>query len=272
MATYIVGDIQGCAVELEKLLRKCNFDCRHDQLWLVGDLVGRGPHSLETLRLLRSLGDAVVAVLGNHDLHLLAISEGIRDAKPKDKLDALLAAPDFGNHIDWLRQQPLLIKHPQHQFVMVHAGLPPQWGLPIAEQMAQAVSEVIRSPNRALPLLQQMYNNEPALWSASLTDIEQLRFTINALTRMRYCYADGALDMTCKSPLGEQRKGLIPWFKLRQTYLDPPLLFGHWAALMGKTKSEQYIGLDTGCVWGNHLSMLRWEDRKLYKQRAITRK
>ncbi|MDO6499826.1 symmetrical bis(5'-nucleosyl)-tetraphosphatase [Photobacterium sanguinicancri] len=260
MATYLVGDIQGCLDDLRYLLDQAQFNPLNDELWLAGDLVARGPQSLETLRFVKNLGKSATTVLGNHDLHLLAVAEGIAKCKAKDKTQAILDADDSQELLEWLRQQPLLAEHPKYSFVMVHAGIPVQWDLEQVQQQARRVEAVLQS-DRYLWLLKNMYGDGPNQWSASLTELEQLRFTINALTRMRFCYPDGKLDMDCKLSPGEADIGeLMPWFQLpRAKQLNKKIIFGHWAALMGY-EDEQVIGLDTGCVWGNSMTLLRWED------------
>ncbi len=260
MATYLVGDIQGCLDDLLSLLDQAQFHPNHDELWLAGDLVARGPQSLETLRFVKSLGKSAITVLGNHDLHLLAVAEGIARCKAKDKTQAILDADDSQELLEWLRQQPLLAEHPKYSFVMAHAGIPAQWDLTQAHQQARHVESILQS-KRYLWLLQNMYGDGPELWSDSLNELEQLRFTINAFTRMRFCSPDGRLDMACKLSPGVAGIGeLVPWFQLpRDKPLGKKIIFGHWAALMGH-EDEQVIGLDTGCVWGNSMTLLRWDD------------
>ncbi len=267
MATYLVGDLHGCLEELKSLLKQVAFSPEKDQLWIVGDLVARGAHSLETLRFVKALGDAAKVVLGNHDLHLLAISLGIHQAKPKDKTLPILAAEDRESLLDWLRHQPLLQEH--DEFVMCHAGISPQWDLVQARACAQEVEAVLRS-ERWPWLLEQMYSNSPDAWSTDLTGIERYRYIINAYTRMRFCFPDGRLDMACKLPPQEvSEEELLPWFKLHhRVNLDKPVIFGHWAALEG-IQSSTIIGLDTGCVWGGKMTMLRWEDQTYFEQAAI---
>ncbi|HIF9077629.1 TPA: symmetrical bis(5'-nucleosyl)-tetraphosphatase [Photobacterium damselae] len=264
MATYIVGDIQGCFDDLEKLLQQVQFDANTDELWLAGDLVARGPKSLQTLRFVKVLGNAATIVLGNHDLHLLAVANGIAKAKSKDKIHDIFTAPDGEELLNWLRMQPILAEHPQHNFVMVHAGITPQWSLEQARTQARHVESVLQS-DRYLWLLTNMYGDGPNLWQDNLTELEQLRFTINNFTRMRFCYPDGRLDMACKEgPDSQSVTELKPWFDIpRLTPIEKTILFGHWAALMGH-QDEHCIGLDTGCVWGNSLTMMRWEDKAFF--------
>ncbi|GAJ69772.1 LOW QUALITY PROTEIN: bis(5'-nucleosyl)-tetraphosphatase [Vibrio sp. JCM 18904] len=249
MATYIVGDIQGCFDELQRLLEKVSFSAKKDQLWLAGDLVARGPKSLETLRFVKSLGASAIVVLGNHDLHLLAVAHGIKKVKDKDRTAPIFTAPlDKEELLTWLAQQPLLAEH--DEFVMCHAGISPQWNLKTARKCAREVERIIQSEE--LPwLLKNMYSNQPDSWDDSLQGLDRYRYIINAFTRMRFCFPDGRLDMDCKLP-PQQVSGneLIPWFEVpKRIHLNKAVLFGHWAALQGYMNNE-VIGLDTGCVWG----------------------
>ncbi|WP_117235787.1 bis(5'-nucleosyl)-tetraphosphatase (symmetrical) ApaH [Vibrio maerlii] len=268
MANYIVGDIQGCFDELQLLLQQANFQPQKDTLWIAGDLVARGPKSLETLRFVKSLGASARPVLGNHDLHLLAVSEGIHRVKDKDKTAAIFSAPDRDELLTWLRQQPLLAEH--DDFVMCHAGISPQWGLNTAKACAQEIEALLRSSEWQW-LIKEMYGNGPDYWDESLTGIERYRYIINAYTRMRFVFEDGRLDFKCKLPPEEVASDeLLPWFSLpNRTSLEKIVLFGHWAALMG-TESHNVIGLDTGCVWGGHLTMLRWEDKQYFEQKSLS--
>ncbi|WP_428772864.1 bis(5'-nucleosyl)-tetraphosphatase (symmetrical) ApaH [Vibrio sp.] len=268
MATYLVGDIQGCLDELQLLLKRVEFDPSHDQLWIAGDLVARGPKSLQTLRFIKSLGDNAHVVLGNHDLHLLAVSLGIHKVKAKDKTAAIFAAEDKQSLLDWLRQQPLLAEH--DDFVLCHAGISPIWKLKQARAAAREVEQVLRS-DRWQWLIRHMYSNSPDQWHNDLDGIARYRYIINAFTRMRFCHPDGRLDMLCKLPPAEVNpKLLTPWFScpVRQT-LKKTVVFGHWAALDGY-QDKDVIGLDTGCVWGGTMTMLRWEDRRYFVQPALT--
>lgn len=267
MANYIVGDIQGCFDELQLLLNKANFDPRHDTIWFAGDLVARGPKSLETLRFVKSLGTAAMTVLGNHDLHLLAVSLGIHPQKKKDRTLPIFSAPDRNELLDWLRQQPLLAEH--EEFVVCHAGISPQWDLKQARAASKEIEEKLQSKNWT-SLIEQMYANSPDYWSDDLQGVERSRYIINAFTRMRFCSTDGRLDMLCKLPPQEiTSEKLIPWFKLKQRVkLKKTILFGHWAALSG-FENKHVIGLDTGCVWGGTLTMLRWEDKTFFSQQSL---
>lgn len=267
MANYIVGDPQGCFKELERLLEKAQFDRNQDTLWIAGDLVARGPDSLAVLRFAKSHQECVKIVLGNHDLHLLAVANGVHKIKDKDRTRPILEAPDRDELLDWLRHQPLMQEHPE--FVVCHAGISPLWDLNTARKGAELVQHALTGPDWKA-LLTKMYDNQPALWDESLTGYPRLRYVINAFTRMRFCYQDGGLDMACKMPPAELTdSSLIPWFRLPQRVsLNKTVLFGHWAALDGYQDSN-VIGLDTGCVWGGSLTMLRWEDKRYFEQAAL---
>lgn len=270
MAIYIVGDVQGCFAELSDLLKQANFSPECDELWLTGDLVARGPDSLETLLFLYGMGDCVKAVLGNHDLHLLAIYYGIRQAKPNDKLEQLLKSAHIDKLINWLRQQPLLREFPDNSSVMTHAGISPQWTISQAKLQANFVEQRLAGDDCSY-WLKHMYGASPNSWKNVKTEIEQFRFSVNALTRMRFCFEDGSLEFKHKAANADDNIKLKPWFDLLT--LDKPctIYFGHWAALLGNTNKKQVVALDTGCVWGNHMTMLRWSDKKRFVAPAITR-
>ncbi|MEI6897812.1 MAG: symmetrical bis(5'-nucleosyl)-tetraphosphatase [Psychromonas sp.] len=264
MATYIVGDIQGCCDELQQLLGLANFDKHQDELWITGDLVARGPKSLQTLRFVKSLGDHAKVILGNHDLHLLATWQGIHHPKKNDKLAPLLSALDCDELLHWLRMQPLLLRHPEFDFVMVHAGISPQWTIKQAESLAIEVEQQLQGKNFKT-VLKNMYGAQPNSWSDTLTGNERTRFIINAFTRMRYCFLDGALEFKNKlSPQQTDKTIMKPWFEIKSLDKSSPILFGHWAALLGKVNQKGLYALDTGCVWGNSLTMIRWQDKKIF--------
>ncbi len=268
MALYIVGDIQGCFDELQALLAQVQFDQSIDQLWLAGDLVARGPKSLETLRFIKGLGDSANFVLGNHDLHLLAVHAGIRRSKPQDKLQTLINAPDFDELMDWLAGYPVLLALPKDTGYLSHAGMNPQWTEEQAIKSAQFVHERVSGPNRKA-WLEIMYGEKPNTWSDVTTEQEHFRFAVNSFTRMRYCYKDGSLDFACKERPENSPKILKPWFELCSDSILSSWVFGHWAALMGEHEKENLYALDTGCVWGNYLTMIRWEDKRIFTQNAI---
>ncbi len=256
MAVYAIGDIQGCYDPLQRLLDVLHFDPATDSLWLVGDLVNRGPQSVEVLRLVRGLGARAVAVLGNHDLTLLAVAAGQVKPKRKDTFHSILDAPDRDELLDWLRYCPLLHHDPAIGFTMVHAGLPPQWDLALAQRSAAELEAILRS-TRCAEFLGRMFGSEPRRWRDDLSGDDRLRFTVNALTRMRFCTTDGALSLSEKGPPGSQRKGLLPWFAVPgRRNADLNIVFGHWASL-GYYRAPGIYALDSGCVWGNHLTAIR---------------
>ncbi|MCX8957527.1 bis(5'-nucleosyl)-tetraphosphatase (symmetrical) ApaH [Erwinia psidii] len=268
MSTYLIGDIHGCYDELQSLLQQVAFDPSYDTLWLTGDVVARGPASLEVLRFVHSLGDAVRMVLGNHDLHLLAVFAGISRNKPKDRLTALLEADDADVLINWLRRQPLLQVDREKKLVMAHAGITPQWDLETALSCAREVESVLASGTYPL-FLDAMYGDMPNNWSEELTGLARLRFSTNALTRMRYCFPGGQLDMICKDTPDSAPTPLKPWFNIPGPVAsDNTIVFGHWASLEGKGTPEGILALDTGCCWGGALTMLRWEDQRWFTQPA----
>jgi len=270
MATYFVGDIQGCFDDLQHLLQQANFDPRQDKLWLTGDLVARGPKSLETLRFVKQLGPAAVTVLGNHDLHLLAIDAGLAKLNSRDKTQAIFAAEDKDELLLWLRQQPLLAYHDVFNIIMVHAGISPQWTQQQAKYYAEEVNMKLRGDDYQA-LLENMYGAQPDYWREELQGFDRLRFIINAFTRMRFCAPDGQLEFHNKhSPTTNNNQQHIPWYEVAGTHLDGAhVIFGHWAALEGSCSHENATTLDTGCVWGNSLTMLRWEDKAVFSVPCI---
>ncbi len=269
MATYFVGDLQGCYDELQRLLETVNFDTALDRLYLVGDLVARGDKSLECLRFVKSLGSSAQTVLGNHDLHLISTALGIKKIKIKDRVQAIFDATDFMELIDWLRHQPLLIHNKEQNWLMSHAGISPQWDLITAKQCAKEVETVLQQGDFH-GLLTQMYDQEPRFWQDSLTGIDRLRYIINAFTRMRFCESDGSLDFDCKLPPQQAPESLRPWFQLANPlYNQTNVIFGHWASLVDYPTPANIFALDTGCVWNNRMTMLRWEDKQLFIQPAL---
>ena len=260
MATYALGDLQGCYRELCQLLEKVGFS-DGDRLWLCGDLVNRGPHSLETLRLVKSLGERARVVLGNHDLHLLAVAWQGEKKSRKDTLDAILTAADRDELLGWLARQPLLHHDPELGYAMVHAGLPPIWTLPQALDYAGEVEAVLRGP-RARAFFEHMYGNEPNRWDETLTGWGRLRLITNYLTRIRFCDARGTLELKTKGGIEAPPSGFAPWYSFpERKSADTPILFGHWASLEGCADATNVFALDTGCVWGGRLTALRLEDR-----------
>lgn len=267
MAIYFIGDVQGCFSELQAILKQANFCPKSDQLWLAGDLVARGPDSLQTLRYVKSLGTSAKVVLGNHDLHLLAIHAGIKKAKPSDQLSQLLAAPDLDELMDWLARQPLIQKMPNEHVYMSHAGLPPGWSAEQAIEQAELVHQVLSAQDRKR-WLKIMYSELPRQWCLAQSQEEKFRFTINALTRMRYCDIDHALEFSCKVASDLAPENIKPWYELSENIHHYSWVFGHWASLMGQCPLPNVYALDTGCVWGGHLSLLRWHDKKLFTEPA----
>lgn len=257
MSVYAIGDVQGCHSELERLLDALRFDPAADRLWFAGDLVNRGPGSLEVLRLARSLGDAAVTVLGNHDLHLLALAE--TDAPEPRKYDTLrpvLEASDAGELLDWLRGRPLLHYDAELDWLMIHAGLPPQWDLETAGACAREVETALRG-EMCRKYLKRMYGDRPRRWRASLTGTRRLRFITNCLTRLRYCDVEGRIDLQPTGAPGTQPKHLMPWFRVPGRKSEGlHIVCGHWAA-MGLVEEGGVHAIDTGCVWGGRLTALR---------------
>ena len=271
MATYAIGDIQGCYDELQALLTLIQYKPGQDQLWLAGDLINRGPKSLEVLRF-ASQTPNVICVLGNHDLHLLALAHGLFPEHKSHTLDAILNAHDRQQLIDWLRRRPLLHHDPHLNYTMVHAGMAPQWTLAQAQQHAEEVEKVLRSDHYP-ELLAHMYGNHPALWDDNLTGWPRLRLIINYFTRMRFCEADGGLDMHEKGTLDKANTTKTPWFLMpSRANKDINIIFGHWAALLRKgdkvlssdSLAPHLYALDGGCVWGGNLIAMRLEDRQFF--------
>ncbi|HUS25550.1 MAG TPA: symmetrical bis(5'-nucleosyl)-tetraphosphatase [Candidatus Binatia bacterium] len=260
MATYAIGDVQGCFDELQRLLDAVRFDPSADRLWFTGDLVNRGPKSLEVLRFVRGLGQRAVSVLGNHDLHLAAAARSGR-VRPRDTFQDVLAAPDREELIAWLLAQPLL--HAADGFLLVHAGLAPDWDESQALACAAEVQAMLRSPQADAFLGGEMYGDQPDRWSARLRGVERLRFCINCFTRMRFITPEGRLDLKPKGA-PHDAAGLRPWFAA-PSQRRSTVLFGHWSAL-GRVAWPEWRawGLDTGCVWGRQLTALRLEDRQLF--------
>lgn len=253
MAIYAIGDIQGCFDELLRLLDVIAFDSSQDQLWFAGDLVNRGPKSLETLRFVKSLGSSALSVLGNHDMHLLAASCS-KNYQKRDSLTPILDAPDRQELIDWLRHQPFF--HHNDDYCLVHAGLPPQWDFAKTKKMAVTAERVLRRPDYA-HFLKQMYGDKPNLWSDELKGIARLRFIINCFTRMRYCDDEGRLDFAHSGAIGTQPDNLYPWFELPQRKtIHQRIIFGHWSTL-GYYEGFNCYAIDTGCLWGGQLTALK---------------
>jgi bis(5'-nucleosyl)-tetraphosphatase (symmetrical) len=256
MATYAIGDIQGCFDELQALLEKVKF-AKRDRVWFVGDLVNRGPKSLEVLRFVRDLGERAVVVLGNHDLHLVTQHEGFAKPRKDDTFTDVLDASDRRALVDWLRTRPLM--HTEGDYAMVHAGLLPQWSVTKALELSREVEAALRGPDYR-SFLANMYGSKPDEWRDDLKGWDRLRVIVNAMTRMRFCTPEGKMDFQAKG--SKAPKGLRPWFDVRPKEKQR-LVFGHWSAL-GLKVTERLAGLDSGCVWGGKLTALRLEDRTLH--------
>lgn len=266
MTTYAVGDIQGCLAPLQRLLQRVDFSPSRDCLWLTGDLVNRGPQSLETLRFVRDLGNSAISVLGNHDLHLLAVAYNIERMKKADTLQPILDAPDRSDLTDWLRQQKLIHHDAGRKTTMVHAGIPPQWTLEKALKRAAEVEQVLRDDALLIPYLDGMYGNQPAKWDKDLHGIPRLRLITNYFTRMRFCKADGTLNLEVKEGLENAPAGFAPWFNHRNRKTRGcRIVFGHWAALEGQCDEPNVFALDTGCVWGNTMTLMNLDTEELYR-------
>lgn len=262
MSTYAIGDVQGCYDELRRLLDAFAFDAGRDRLWFVGDLVNRGPQSLETLRFIRSLGSAATVVLGNHDLHLIVTAAGHGRPHAEDTLASVLAAPDRDELLDWLRCRPLL--HVEGGHVLVHAGLLPGWSVGFAAVLAGEVHRALVADDHAA-FLADMWGNQPDAWRDDLRGWDRLRVIVNAMTRLRFCTPAGRMELGRKGPPGSAPPGTLPWFAAPgRASATHTVIFGHWSAL-GLHLEPNLAGLDTGCLWGGSLTALRLEDRHLFQ-------
>jgi bis(5'-nucleosyl)-tetraphosphatase (symmetrical) len=262
MPVWAIGDLQGCLDPLDRLLEHIRFDPASDTLWFCGDLVNRGPRSLETLRRVRDLGDRAVSVLGNHDLHLLAVATGKqRKLKRKDTLDDILAAPDRDELLEWLRHRPLMHHDPEIGYTMVHAGLPPAWGLEESLAAAGELESCIRS-SALNHFVDEMYGNLPDQWSPELQGMERLRYITNCFTRLRYCRSDGRLDLSFKGAPEHAPADVLPWFRVpERRSAELSIVFGHWSTL-GPVTDPGIFPLDTGCVWGGRLTAMRLDENR----------
>jgi bis(5'-nucleosyl)-tetraphosphatase (symmetrical) len=271
VATYAIGDVQGCYRELCSLLELLKFDPKEDQVWFLGDLINRGHDNLAVVNLVMSLGKAARTVLGNHDLHFLAIVFGGHTPNRSDTFQDILDAKTVMSIAEWYCQQSMLVKDEKLGFVMTHAGIPHLWNLEQAAVLAAEVETVISSGKQRRGFFADMYGNEPAGWSDKLKGMDRLRAITNYLTRMRLMSKDGTLDFAHKGPLSEAPENLYPWYELRaKNPLGVTTLFGHWAALEGVTNTPDVIALDTGCVWGRELSALCLETGKITRVAAVT--
>jgi len=262
MATYAIGDIQGCFDSLQRLLAQIRFDPACDRLWLVGDLVNRGAQSLQTLRFVKGLGAAATTVLGNHDLHLVMLAAGHSRKRKDDTLDAVLAAPDRDELLDWLRHRPMM--HVENGYALVHAGLLPQWTVARARALAAEVEAALRGPYHDA-FLANMWGSEPARWGDELAGWSRLRVVVNALTRMRFCSADGEMEFRSKGEVATAPAGYLPWFAVPgRKSADHTLVTGHWSAL-GLRLEPNLLALDSGCLWGGHLTAVRLPDHTVFQ-------
>jgi len=256
MAIYAIGDIQGCYDQLQQLLEKIEFNSNKDKLWFAGDIVNRGPHSLETLRFIRSLGDRAVTVLGNHDLHLLAVANGRGKQGKKDTIKDILEAPDRDKLLDWLIHRPLMHYDNKLDICMVHAGIYPNWSIKKALGYASEVEAILQS-TKSHEFFHHMYGDKPHKWSEKLKGWDRLRFITNAFTRMRYCDYNGNLSLRDKGAPGKQPPGVLPWFHiLDRKAKDNKIIFGHWSTLTNPDIENLYP-LDTGCLWGGELTAIK---------------
>lgn len=262
MATYAIGDLQGCFTPFQRLLDLIRFDPAYDKLWLVGDIVNRGPDSLALLRYVKQAGDTIITVLGNHDLHLLMVASGIAKSQATDTLQPILDAPDREDLLHWLRHQNLFYR--EDSFALVHAGLLPSWTIDQAEALAREVESALHQDNYH-SLFAQIYGNDPNHWQDTLTGTARLRVIVNAMTRMRVCTIDGKMNFTFKGNLQSIPPGYLPWFNVPQrASRDQTVICGHWSAL-GLHVTDHLIALDSGCVWGGRLSAIRLEDRTIFQ-------
>jgi bis(5'-nucleosyl)-tetraphosphatase (symmetrical) len=265
MARIAIGDVQGCHAELRALVARTGFRSDRDQLWFVGDLVNRGPRSLEVLRYVRALGDNAIVVLGNHDLHLLAIAlGGVREARPGDTLDAVLAAPDREPLLEWLLHRPLAWRDAASGDLMIHAGLVPQWSVARALDLAHEVAGKLQAAPQKV--FAKMYGNRPDRWDEALEGAARRRFVINTLTRLRYCQADGTVDLKLKDSPSATPLPWRPWFDIdARASRGTRVIFGHWSTL-GLMQRADLLALDTGCVWGGALTAVGLDDGQCWQE------
>lgn len=271
MATYAIGDVHGCFPELLKLLDLIKFDSNKDTLWFTGDLINRGKRSLEILRFVKSLGDKAIMVLGNHEIYTLFLQYHQHLLKKFPHIEEIFAAQDSNELLNWLKFRPVLHYDAVSNFVLVHAGLPPEWDLNLALALAHELEEALRSDNNAEFLL-HIEGNKPNKWDEKLTGIDRLRYIVNALTRMRFSTLDGRLNLTCSAKIGLQPKNCVPWFQVpNRKNKNLKIIFGHWAALEGLVGEAGVYAIDTGCVWGGSLTALRLEDEKRFAVKSFER-
>jgi len=274
MATYAVGDIQGCYETLARGLDKLNFDHAKDTLLCVGDLVNRGPQSLKVMELVISLENQCVTVLGNHDIHLLSMIYGIRSPRGLDTVDDILASSKKQDIADWLRQKPLVVIDEKRQIALCHAGIYPWWSRKQAIKYSQEVETKLKDERACIEMLRDVYGNMPNQWDESLKNVQRDRFIMNAFTRMRFCGTNGRLNLTENGYKGKTRKNRLPWFEIyNPDFNQYRIIFGHWSAL-GLLNTGKHLGLDTGCVWGRHLTFAKIpkikKEPKAIKQKRLT--
>ncbi|WP_041069235.1 symmetrical bis(5'-nucleosyl)-tetraphosphatase [Candidatus Ishikawella capsulata] len=270
MNTYLVGDIHGCYEELRNLLDQVKFDPDKDILWLTGDLVSRGPHSLEVLRYLKSIQNSIKLVLGNHDIYLLTLYNNINSNIIDENFTSLLQASDIDELMQWMRHQPLLQVDEEKKLIMAHAGIPPQWNLKIAKLCASEIAKLLSNKNYTT-LLNSIYNNNKCSWlDTKLNNSERMLFSINALTRMRYCDFNNNINLEFKGNPEEVSTVLKPWFLIdNMALVNYTIVFGHWSSLKGRGIPKGAIGLDTGCCLGGPLTLLHWEKKQYYLQGCL---
>lgn len=268
MATYLIGDVQGCYAELQSLLEVINFNPNQDHLGFAGDLVNRGPQSLQVLRLIKNLGDKASVVLGNHDFYLLALGYEAVEFHGSHTLDAVLQAPDKWELLDWLRQQPVVIYWENFNSILVHAGIPPQWSLAEVLSYAHEAAAELKGENFLNFLRElELQRNANIKWNKNLNHNEKMRYIVNAFTHLRFCSAEGELDLSNKSVHSKDLQKYRPWYEWY--HLKPKVYFGHWAALEGSLQDSVFQALDTGCAWGGRLTAVRVEDEQRFSVPAI---
>ena len=277
MANYAIGDLQGCYKEFSLLLEKISFNPSLDKLWLTGDLINRGPDSLKCLSLLYSLKKNCHIVLGNHDLHFLAIGEGVRKSNPEDTLSDVLMSEKKELFINWIASLPLIHSEVLNtnlgsiEFIMSHAGIPPHWSLKDTVEASNSIENQLQNKSKRKIFLKNMYGNKPSKEFHGISNMERLRLNTNYLTRMRFCSKNNELELDCKGPPSSAPDGYLPWFNYELKILTKKrhLIFGHWTNLQGKTNIRNISALDTGCVWGNYLKAIRLEDGREFRCNTV---
>ncbi len=266
MATYAIGDIHGCFDELQLLLKKFSFNREQDILWFTGDLVNGGHKSIETLQFIKNLGEKAICVLGNHDLTLLGIASGkIKHSKDSSYIESILTYSQKDELLAWLQSRPLIHYDQALNILLVHAGLAPQWSIEKALALAKEVETILQDKQQALDFFANMFGNNPTIWDDNLTGWERVRCITNYLTRLRFCSKTGQMDLLEKGPSHKDPLNMMPWYAIpNRASKSTKIIFGHWAALIGKTDGNNVVALDTGCIWGNYLSAIRLEDHCIF--------